>query len=119
MKTNKKKFLFSLIALASRSLASCGGNTGSTSTLPSEAPSITTPSSTVKEDSASSSVKEETKYAVSFVKSDKVSIEIISAQDGKALPGEEVSFSLTSSEEEILSVTSSTCYLIQKGNPLS
>lgn len=116
MKTNKKKFLFSLIALASRSLASCGGNTGSAPTLPSEAPSITTPSSTVKEDSASSSVKEETKYAVSFVKSDKVSIEIISAQDGKALPGEEVSFSLTSSEEEILSVTSSTCYLIQKGN---
>ena len=116
MKTNKKKFLFSLIALASRSLASCKGNTGSAPTLPSEAPSITTPSSTVKEDSASSSVKEETKYAVSFVKSDKVSIEIISAQDGKALPGEEVSFSLTSSEEEILSVTSSTCYLIQKGN---
>ena len=116
MKTNKKKFLFSLIALASRSLASCGGNTGSAPTLPSEAPSITTPSSTVKEDSASSSVKEETKYAVSFVKSDKVSIEIISAQDGKALPGEEVSFSLTSSEEEILSVTSSTCYLIQKEN---
>ena len=118
MKTNKKKFLFSLLTLGSRSLASCGGNSSSVSALPSETPSVTAPISSSKEDtaSASASVKEETKYAVSFTKSDKVSVEVTGLNDGKALPGEGISFTIASSEEEILSVTSSSCYLAQNGS---
>ena len=104
MKADKKKFLLSLVTLRSLSLASCKETPSTPSTLPS------TPSTS----SSSTTTKEETKYSLSFDKSDKVKAEVNGLSEGKALPGEEVSFTLTSEEEEILSVTSQTAHLFNK-----
>lgn len=101
MKADKKKFLLSLVTLRSLSLASCKETPSTPSTLPSTS-------------STSTTAKEETKYSLSFDKSDKVKAEINGLSEGKALPGEEVSFTLTSDEEEILSVTSQTAHLFNK-----
>lgn len=105
MKSSKKIMLLPLLALMSLTVASCGNDNSSTGT------GTTT---TEKKDTGISSEKIETKYQVSFNKDDKVSVEVTGLTDGKALPGSEVSFSVTSTEVEILSVTSASAHLVEK-----
>ena len=105
-----KKVILSLLSLFSLSLASCKED--SSVSKDTSKPEISTPS-------ASTSVSlpnqnEETKYGVSFLKSDKVMVQATGLSESKALPGEEISFTVTSSEEEILSVTSTSALLAEK-----
>ncbi len=103
MKNKKKIMLLPLLALMSLTVVSCGGN--SDSSKPSDSESQTTA------DKGSESKKEETKYQVSFNKSDKVEVSVTGLESDKALPGSEVTFTVTSQEEEILSVDSSVAHL--------
>ncbi len=104
MKNKNKIMLLPLLALWSLTVVSCGEKT-------SESSSDKT-SDTEKQSSSDSETKnEETKYQFSFLKSDKVIVSVNGLEENKTLPGSEVSFTVTSEEEEILSVTSSLAHL--------
>ena len=109
MKTSKKIMLLPVLALVSLTVASCGNNSASNGTETKG----TDPVLTDKKDTETVTEKEETKYQVSFTKDEKVSVEVTGLTDGKALPGSEVSFTVSSTEVEILSVTSSSAHLVQ------
>lgn len=109
MKTSKKIMLLPVLALVSLTVASCGNNSASNGTENKG----TDPVLTDKKDTETVTEKEETKYQVSFTKDEKVSVEVTGLTDGKALPGSEVSFTVSSTEVEILSVTSSSAHLVQ------
>lgn len=109
MKTSKKIMFLPVLALMSLTVASCGNNNASSGTESKG----TDPVLTDKKDTEAVTEKEETKYQVSFTKDEKVSVEVTGLTDGKALPGSEVSFTVTSTEVEILSVTSSSAHLVQ------
>lgn len=109
MKTSKKIMLLPVLALMSLTVASCGNNNASNGTETKG----TDPVLTDKKDTEAVTEKEETKYQVSFTKDEKVSVEVTGLIDGKALPGSEVSFTVASTEVEILSVTSSSAHLVQ------
>lgn len=109
MKTSKKIMLLPVLALMSLTVASCGNNNASSGTESKG----TDPVLTDKKDTETVTEKEETKYQVSFTKDEKVSVEVTGLTEGKALPGSEVSFTVASTEVEILSVTSSSAHLVQ------
>ena len=109
MKTSKKMILLPVLALMSLTVASCGNNNASSGTETKGTDSVFTD----KKDTETVSEKEETKYQVTFAKDEKVAVEVTGLLDGKALPGSEVSFTLSSTEVEILSVTSSSAHLVQ------
>lgn len=109
MKTSKKIMFLPVLALMSLTVASCGNNNASSGTESKG----TDPVLTDKKDTETVTEKEETKYQVSFTKDEKVSVEVIGLTDGKTLPGSEVSFTVSSTEVEILSVTSSSVHLVQ------
>lgn len=109
MKTSKKIMLLPVLALMSLTVASCGNNSASNGTETKG----TDPVLTDKKDTETVTEKEETKYQVSFTKDEKVSVEVTGLTDSKALPGSEVSFTVFSTEVEILSVTSSSAHLVQ------
>ncbi|MCI5669595.1 MAG: hypothetical protein MR335_01240 [Bacilli bacterium] len=109
MKTSKKIMLLPVLALMSLTVASCGNNNASSGTESKG----TDPVLTDKKDTEAVTEKEETKYQVSFTKDEKVSVEVTGLTEGKALPGSEVSFTVASTEVEILSVTSSSAHLVQ------
>ena len=109
MKTSKKIMFLHVLALMSLTVASCGNNNASSGTESKG----TDPVLTDKKDTETVTEKEETKYQVSFTKDEKVSVEVTGLTDGKSLPGSEVSFTVTSTEVEILSVTSSSVHLVQ------
>lgn len=103
MKNKKKIMLLPLLALMSLTVVSCGGQTTDSSSKASD---------TEKQSSSDSETKkEETKFQVSFNKSDKVTVSVNGLESDKAIPGREVSFTVTSQEEEILSVDSSNAHL--------
>lgn len=109
MKTSKKIMFLPVLALMSLTVASCGNNNASSGTESKG----TDPVLTDKKDTETVTEKEETKYQVSFTKDEKVSVEVTGLTEGKALPGSEVSFTVASTEVEILSVTSSSAHLVQ------
>ena len=109
MKTSKKIMLLPVLALMSLTVASCGNNNASSGTESKG----TDPVLTDKKDTEAVTEKEETKYQVFFTKDEKVSVEVTGLTEGKALPGSEVSFTVASTEVEILSVTSSSAHLVQ------
>ena len=110
MKTSKKIMLLPVLALMSLTVASCGNNNASNNGTETKE---TDPVLTDKKDTETVTEKEETKYQVSFTKDEKVSVEVTGLTDGKTLPGSEVSFTVSSTEVEILSVTSSSAHLVQ------
>ncbi len=105
MKNKKKIMLLPLLALMSLTVVSCGEKTSDSS-------SSSKASDTEKQSASDSeSKKEEVKYQVSFNKSDKVTVSVNGLEENKALPGSEVSFTVSSEEEEVLSVDSSLAHL--------
>lgn len=103
---NKKIMLLPLLALMGLTVVSCGEKTSPNQS--NETFSDTEKQTQSDKKSDSEEKKEETKYQVNFNKSDKVNVTL---EDNKVLPGSEVSFSVSSTEEEILSVTSSIAHL--------